>query len=207
MEFEARWADARSLLEFSKPSPQLLQLRAVQHKLALINDFARAAAIKASADRLERGETAAAQERAQAAMDAEAERIMQKQHEEAEMLARWAERRTSFVESKRAIAYERVERAREFAKEEEIDFRGRLRSEAGRTSFRRELGEKDAKSCLAAPATFRRQLEIRADLGVAQLGMRQLDPAAALRVAKERPRARTACENEKPRAKRQKECF
>jgi hypothetical protein len=198
LDFHSYWSDSKSLLEFSKPSPQLLQLRTIQHKLALINDFGRAATIRNTADRLEGQETAAAQLRAQRTMEAEARRLVQRQAEERAVLAAWKGRQERCAEAKRDLVIGRIERAREFSLDEVLDLRGRTKSEIGRASYRGSLCDQRTESRFSAPPTLRRHLETRLDLGVGALGIRGLDPKAALEKAGKR-RA------EKPAAPKKKE--
>jgi hypothetical protein len=202
--FEGHWNDPKSVLEFSKPSPQLLQLRATEHKLALINDFARAATVKANADALERRETVAAQARAQRAMESEVDRILRKQREEGRVLARWAEQQTNVVAAKQGIVLGRIARARTFAADEIMDFKGRARSDVGRISYRSAFGDKHALSCIAAPATRRRQIELQQDLGVAQLPVIKPDPAAAIYAAMKKSKAKAERETEASRKRKRK---
>ena len=64
IEFEQLWDDPNTFLPFNKPSPQLLQLRKIQKKLAMAKSFDQAKIIKIQADELQNKETEEAEKRA-----------------------------------------------------------------------------------------------------------------------------------------------
>lgn len=66
--FEETWSDPEHLIKFNKASQQLLVLRRVQRKLALIHEFEEAKQVKKEADALEAKETEEAKKRAEESM-------------------------------------------------------------------------------------------------------------------------------------------
>lgn len=63
-EFNAVWGNPLTLHQFNKPSPQLIQLRSIEKRKALVGDFMGAKFMKKRADQLEKTETQEAQNKA-----------------------------------------------------------------------------------------------------------------------------------------------
>ena len=82
--FEEHWNTPTTVMAFSKPSPQLLQLRRLQKTSALTNDFQRAKELKLRADELEKEETKLAERKATASMQAAYKNLVDKQAKEIE---------------------------------------------------------------------------------------------------------------------------
>lgn len=82
--FEEHWNNPTTVMAFSKPSPQLLQLRKLQKTSALTNDFQRAKELKRRGDELEREETRQAERKATASMKAAYRNLKEKQAKEIE---------------------------------------------------------------------------------------------------------------------------
>ncbi|KAK8866364.1 hypothetical protein M9Y10_009326 [Tritrichomonas musculus] len=85
-EFEEQWSKPENMLEYNKPSPQLIRLRTTEQNLALQKNFERAKEVKAQADRLLREEQAEAQRRAVADMRLAYEAMDQRQRREMQCL-------------------------------------------------------------------------------------------------------------------------
>jgi hypothetical protein len=83
-EFELQWSDSDYLMAFRKPSPNLLQLRTIEKRLAILKQFDRAAIVRREADKLERAEMRDAQERAVTAMRTEYSNMITKHKREME---------------------------------------------------------------------------------------------------------------------------
>ncbi|KAH0795761.1 hypothetical protein GPJ56_000339 [Histomonas meleagridis] len=66
--FTDEWNDPKSLNEFNKPSPILIQIRSVEKNMALTGDFKGAKAMKKRGEELEKKETREAQAKAEASM-------------------------------------------------------------------------------------------------------------------------------------------
>ena len=79
-QFEADCQKPEFLQKFSKPSPQLLQVRRRQKTLALAHEFDQAKALKTEGERLQREETLKGQERAMERIRALYEQLLTKQH-------------------------------------------------------------------------------------------------------------------------------
>lgn len=81
-QFEADCQKPEFLQKFSKPSPQLLQVRRVQKKMALAHEFDQAKLMKAQAERLQREETQKGQQRAMETIRALYEQLLTKQQQQ-----------------------------------------------------------------------------------------------------------------------------
>jgi hypothetical protein len=97
-EFERRWEDPVYLLQFNKPSPQVLGLRHTQANLAMLKQFEHAQRVKAQADRLERQETISARNRAITTMRLEYDFLVSKQRKEIECLREYTNRIVDVME-------------------------------------------------------------------------------------------------------------
>ena len=82
--FSEAWSSPKNLSEFSKPSPQLLQLRDIEHRKVLLNDFEGASQTKKLADKLEKQEKEAAQVRAINSMKADYKNMLERHQKERE---------------------------------------------------------------------------------------------------------------------------
>ncbi|OHS93104.1 hypothetical protein TRFO_40589 [Tritrichomonas foetus] len=82
--FEKTWNSQEVLLQFNKPSAQLLEIRKLQRTKALSGDFSGAKDLKARGDRLEKEETKRAETRATNAMKAAYSKLLEKQKRELE---------------------------------------------------------------------------------------------------------------------------
>jgi hypothetical protein len=100
-EFERRWADPAYLLQFNKPSGQVLSLRHTEANLAMLKQFEHAQRVKAQADRLERQEAVAARNRAVATMRLEYDFLFAKQQKEIECLHEYTNRIVEVMEQDR----------------------------------------------------------------------------------------------------------
>lgn len=67
-DFQTKWESRETMLQFNKPSAQLLQIRKIQMSAAFENDFQRAKELKKHGDELEKIETAKAEKIALSAM-------------------------------------------------------------------------------------------------------------------------------------------
>ena len=82
--FEEHWNESTTMMAFSKPSPQLLQIRKLQRTSALANDFQRARELKRKGDDLEKLETQQATQKATLAMQVAYKNLKEKQSKELE---------------------------------------------------------------------------------------------------------------------------
>lgn len=82
--FEEHWNSPTTMMAFTKPSPQLLQIRKLQKTSALANDFQRAKELKRKGDELEQMETQKATQKATTAMQIAYKNLREKQNKEIE---------------------------------------------------------------------------------------------------------------------------
>lgn len=81
-EFDKLWQDPNTLRPFTKPSARLLQLREQERAMAVSRLYAKAKDMKAFADKIQREETDAAQERIRLQMDIDKQRMLRRQEAE-----------------------------------------------------------------------------------------------------------------------------
>lgn len=182
--FTEHWKDPKTLLEFSKPSSYLLQLRELERRKALSNDFRGAQEMKKQADALEKKETAEAQIKAKKAMQIMGEQLIKQQHKEEEMLKENEIKRIEDIETKRGIIIQPLVNI--IKRDDQINtLTPKLRErERPSTSFstcttaryRSYLVTREDDQEIATPRTFRRQIEYRNGNLVKQLSMEELDP-------------------------------
>ena len=84
--FQEKWQNPNSLIPFTKPSPELLQMRRKQRAAALSHNFEIAKAMKIKADHLQKIETEMAQRNATKAMQAEYIILLEKHQKEIEVV-------------------------------------------------------------------------------------------------------------------------
>lgn len=80
--FEEHWADPDTMVSFSKPSVQLLQLRRMQKSLAISHHFAQARQLKLAGDQMQKEETAQANKKAVGSMKIAYAQLLEKQQKE-----------------------------------------------------------------------------------------------------------------------------
>jgi hypothetical protein len=107
-EYEERWARETALLPYSKPSPELLQLRKMQKALAIAKRFPEAKAVKEKADGMQAAEARAGEIRAKASIRAGFEALKERQQRAIECFEEHERRSITFVEQERARAIESI---------------------------------------------------------------------------------------------------
>jgi hypothetical protein len=181
--FQREWGDPRALIEFSKPSTHLLQMRAIEHKMAMGNDFEGAANMKKLADRLQSQETKAAQTRAQKAMEAAADRLLRKQKLDLDVLHGIVDRRFDSLECERHLRVLPYEKGLERALDLEKVTKGQTLcpQRAKNATYQKCLfsGRQDVDAILGD--TFRKQLEFRSEPPGLKLTLVPLDSARLFR--------------------------
>ena len=83
---EEKWNNEGFLRRFSKPSPNLLQIKAIEKSMVIAKMFDNAKTTRNRADQLEKAETRDAQARAESDMKLERDRLLSKQEKEKESL-------------------------------------------------------------------------------------------------------------------------
>jgi hypothetical protein len=106
VEFEDRWNDEEFLLRFAKPSTHLLQIKAVERSLILQKDLERAEAYRVQVAQLEKAESAAAQERAEAEMRRQRAALLVRHDAEKMALKELCERGMRIIVTQREHALE-----------------------------------------------------------------------------------------------------
>lgn len=182
--FSEHWKDSKTLLEYSKPSSYLLQLRELERRKALSNDFRGAQEMKKQADALEKKETAEAQIRARKAMEIMGDQLIKQQMKEEEYLKENEIKRIEDIETKRQIIIQPLVNI--IKRDDHINtltpkLRERERPSTSFSScttarYRSFLVTKEDDQEIATPRTFRRQIEYRNGNLVKQLSMEELDP-------------------------------
>ena len=190
-EFARHWRDPMTLLEYSKPSTHLINLRDTQQKMALLCDFQGAAKLKKMADEVETRETQDAQVRAEKTMRVLAQQLIKRQEDEVGNLERNIEMRIGALKTEKRGRMLPIKRALERAIEEEEAPRG-ARAAANRAQtarYREFLVERASDRDLATPRTYRRQHEMRL-APVRQLALREVDANAVFAQQKRASSAR-----------------
>lgn len=100
-EFEEQWSKPENMLEYNKPSPQLIRLRTTEQNLALQKNFERAKDVKLQADRLQKEEQAEAQKRAVVDMRLAYEALDMRQRREMECLLQHTQSTIELMERER----------------------------------------------------------------------------------------------------------
>ncbi|KAK8896191.1 hypothetical protein M9Y10_014086 [Tritrichomonas musculus] len=182
--FTEHWKDPKILLEYSKPSPYLLQLRELERRKALLNDFKGALEMKKQGDALEKKETTEAQKRAKKAMEIMGEQLIKQQLKEEEMLNENERKRMEDIQAKRSIIIQPLVNI--IKRDKEVNsltpkLRERERpstsfSSCATARYRSYLVSREDDKEIATPRTFRRQVEYRNSSLVKQLSMEELDP-------------------------------
>lgn len=201
-DFIQKWKDPKSLLEFSKPSPHLLQIRELERRKALANDFRGASEMKKQGDAIEKKETAAAQKRAQKAMEINGEQLMKQQLKEEDMLTENERVRLEEIETKRSVTVQPL--VSMIKREDEImslapKLRERERPSGTASScctarYRTFLASSIDDKDIATPRTFRRQVEYRNSSLARQLPVSELDPDQFFKI-KEREESKLVSTN------------
>lgn len=99
--FEEQWAQPENMLEYNKPSSQLIRLRTTEQNLALQKQFDRAKAVKLQADKLQKEEIDEAKRKAVADMKLAYQVMDQRQKREMECLLQRTQANIEYLEKER----------------------------------------------------------------------------------------------------------
>jgi hypothetical protein len=113
-ELEKEWASPAALIRFSKPSPELLQVRRKQKGYALLRDFENAKEMKLQAMEMEAKECGEATRRFIAAFENARQQLLERQQRELECLVAKSELKITCVEGeteKEIEANERIQKS------------------------------------------------------------------------------------------------
>lgn len=168
--FSEYWKNPKNLSEFSKPSGRLLQLRNIEFKKALLNDFEGAASMKKYADEVEKQETKLAQQRAERAMR-NAYRMMSKRHEtEVDAIERNTQSRIQTLENQRKIVVDPIQKA--IDRDADIPKRQREQPKSACATARyRQYIVDEEEIELSTPRTFRKMISMRRSQPIKKLGV------------------------------------
>ena len=108
-EFEEQWGNPANLIQYNKPSSQLLFLRKQQKRLALAKQFQEAKRVKLNADKLEKTETVNAEVKAITAMQLAYEKLKEKQAKEVECFKEHETRTRQYLQGERRKSIEPLE--------------------------------------------------------------------------------------------------
>jgi hypothetical protein len=177
-EFGRFWESPTTLLKYSKPSPELLDMREVQRRMTIVMDFAGAEDMKREADALEGVEAAQAQVRAVRAMKIAAEQLRQRQEREKQILEALIAQRVGRVEAEKVAMKAPVEKTLRH-----VNDPGAPRSAdaspqtaRSRSALVSPLGDRKG-----VPRTFRKQAVKREDPVIRQLPVKALKAGKAFR--------------------------
>lgn len=99
--FHARWADPEYLRPFTKPSPKLNSMREQERAMAVARMYQQAKAMKQDADRLQKEETAAAQQRISRTMETEWNRMLERHENDRKKFIDHKNKNIAFLESEK----------------------------------------------------------------------------------------------------------
>jgi hypothetical protein len=99
--FEKQWQEGEFRLEYSKPSPTLINLRFTERQLALMKQFEKAKMLRGEAERKEKDEASCGRQRAIATMKIEFENMDARQKREMECLLLNSKRHMEVTEAER----------------------------------------------------------------------------------------------------------
>lgn len=99
--YHTKWADPEKLRQFTKPSPKLNSMREQERAMAVARMYQQAKVMKQSADRLQKEETAAAQQRISKTMETEWNRMMERHEIERKKFVDHKNRNVAFLESEK----------------------------------------------------------------------------------------------------------
>ena len=99
--FEETWNSSEILVQFNKPSAQLLEIRRMQKTKALSNDFSGARELKKRGDLLEKEETRKAERKAMSSMKNAYNQLLVKQQREFEFAKQNWQRQRNLIENER----------------------------------------------------------------------------------------------------------
>ena len=185
-EFSKKWKSPKALMKFSKPSAQLLQLRQLEKKNAVLNDFVTAQQYKNMADKLEQKETREAYERAEMAMEANGRELLAQHDREKQTLDEREKQRLEDVEVDRKSKSSPISSA---LKREDDNIRlsprnrrsSPLLSSCSTAKYRTYLVSKNTESELPTPRTYRKQFNYKSTTTVSQLHIGDLDPESLIK--------------------------
>lgn len=189
-EFAARWKDPQSFAYYAKSSSHLLQLRDIERKKVILQDYEGAEETRRVADSLEKRETKDAQEKAILCMKSQLEQLEKKHQMEVEAAERMTKKKIDHLTKEKNAVVVPLELALKRAEERESkpDLRRRSTTSMKNLSYDVETDETN----LATPRTFRKMYDMRAPTGVRHLELQGIDITQYLTGAKTaRPRSRS----------------
>jgi hypothetical protein len=168
-EFRARWAAPEALTAYAKASPQLLQLREIERRRALLLDYDGAEEARRAADAAEAAETAAAHARIRDAMAAQLAQLQRRQRTEAEAAERLTERRLCHLRGERDAVLAPLERQLAKAERREALAPRAIAALSGRGRRCRSPRDDGDDVDLATPRTYAAIMRMRAATGARPL--------------------------------------
>ena len=108
--YEEKWSDPNMMIPFSKPSPQLLQLRRQQKSLALTKNFAEAKLFKQKADELQKKEAVEAEKRAIVSIRNGYQLLLEKHQKEIQCFDEHEQRSLTYIKTEKMKMIEPLEK-------------------------------------------------------------------------------------------------
>ena len=177
-EFAERWRNPQTFSSYAKSSSHLLQLRDIERKRVLLQDYEGAEETRKFADEVERDEKREAQARAVACMKGQLEQLQKRQNMEWEAAERMTEKHLYHMSKERRMVVMPLQRALKRAEDREAKLAKAPDLRRSRTSLRdNEAPDID----LATPRTFRKMYDLRASKNVGHLELDGIDITEYLR--------------------------
>lgn len=100
-QFEEEWSKPEALVPYSKPSPQLLQMRTIQKTLALTKDYSGAKQLKQKCEEMKKDESIEGSKRATDAMRAAYNQLLERQQKQMQCFIEHSHARIELMEKQR----------------------------------------------------------------------------------------------------------
>ena len=181
-EFTEKWKDSKHMQEFSKPSPQLLQLRQIERKQVILGDYEAADITSQRANALEKEETKKANERAISKMKMDYNNLLKKQEAEIDNFNTRTQLQIQALETQKENQAETLNtcirlsqpfprpqqrKSRKISPERAIILKkGRPKS---------EIANQPPDVSLSTPRTFKKMMDIRTGIPGVKLGLDGID--------------------------------
>lgn len=180
-EFSNHWKNPKTMLEFAKPSPQLLNLRNIEKKQVILGDYQGAEIVRQRAVDLEKIETKNANNRAIAKMNVDYQNLLRKQQAEIDNFNKRTELQIQFFESQKNSSVAAIStQIRLNSTDPPRHTRKRKISydqiyQKSKARPKSEIEEMEPEITLATPRTFSKMMEIRSISQGRQLDLDGID--------------------------------
>ena len=182
-QFSDKWKDSKQMQEFTKASPQLLQLRNIERKQVILGDYEAADETAQRADLLEKEETIKANERAISKMKMDYNNLLKKQEAEIDNFNTRTELTVKALETQKETQSEAlntcIRLSKPFPRPERKVRKRKISPEhafilqKGRPKS--EIANQPPDVSLSTPRTFKKMMDIRTANGGIKLGLDGID--------------------------------